>query len=410
MVRTWIKNIALTLSSCIRKTWMRAITWCLWLADPEGPSYKRTLRIGLFCTIGVILAASGLLVTLFSIYNEICNNQCKFAEDIFISFPLSGYVGGCFLFFGVSFWLFGRHPLRIELKTAEYSEQIDVLVSDVRSKLPSINGALRKEVEALICKLEKHRDMPSEVSVIRLTPLRRLQVFTYKKEELRPLLLSELEELKYYSGQDDTIFVMYEKSIKHAIEANNGSTKNNNTELRQYLIILREYIDELKYKYGHGEAIIESVTYWSIFSGIALFLVGISSLFCEPYFGGDINVGHWIVFAFAGALLATVSRMKKWDSFEIAEDEGTLQLRRMAMGWFIGTISAVVLYLAIMSGVLDGSAFPELTRNAGSKPLPMVNNALSVFWAIFAGFSGGRLMEGIFERIEQAGTVKQSAS
>ena len=393
----------MTLWECIKKTYERGKIWCQWLADPDGPSYKKVLKVALFCSFGFCAAVGGLITIGLSIYAEVVDSSWIDSFAPFFVFPLSGYIGGGLLFSGGSFWVLGKHHLRADLKTAEYSEEIDVLIYGVRTKLNSQNKTLKEEADVLISKLEKFSDMPSEVPILRLTPLRKLQALTYTRDDLRARLISELKDLRYYSGSNDDVYKEYVRDITAAIEENKKSSSNDN-ELRQYLTIIREEIDNLRYKTGYGEAIIESMLYWSIVAGISFFIVGLSPLFAEPYFTQELSIAHWATFGFGGALLATVNQMRKLESFDIGDDEGNMLLRQMAMRLFIGSIAAVVLYLAIQSGMLGGKALPRLNAVGQTPSDPIVRNALSVFWALTSGFSGGSLIERVFGRAEQAGT------
>lgn len=114
-----------------------------------------------------------------------------------------------------------------------------------------------------------------------------------------------------------------------------------------------------------------------------------SPLLQPPYFEEPIGIVHWALFGFGGALLATVVQMRKKDTFRVGEDEGDNALRQMLLSLLVGSISAVVLNIAITTGLFGGKAFPKLNPNVGEDQLPQVLNAFSVFWAMLAGFSGG---------------------
>ena len=77
----------------------------------------------------------------------------------------------------------------------------------------------------------------------------------------------------------------------------------------------------------------------------------------------------------------------------MGEDEGNRVLRMMLLGIMIGVTTAVLLYSALRGGMLSGTILPDMSfeKVGGS----IKNNALSIFWGIFSGFSVkllGRLM------------------
>lgn len=384
---------------CIKNTWSRALVWCEWLADPDGPSYKKKAISILFCIFGTAMLFLGT-VALTLITSDILLSTNFVEFRVFgIQIKVSAYLGGMLIFFGGLFWVLGKHPARVDLKTAEYYEEIDILISSVRLRLNSMSSEQADEATKLISMLEKFQNMPTEVTVLRLTPLRKLQTLFYSPSELRPQIVAELETLKYYSGRKDETYDLFKKEVEELVAAENST--ENTEKLVEYLRLIRSEVDNVRYKTGYGEAIIESMTYWSVISGIALLIVGFSPLFDQPYFESPLNIAHWAVFGFQGALLSTITHMRKLEPFEIGEDDGNWQLRKMVMGLFIGAIAAIMLYLAIQSGMLGGKALPKLASNEQGINDPVARNALSVFWAIAAGFSGSTLIERLLRQAEQ---------
>ena len=394
---------------CIYRPFVRLERWCGWIGHPDGPSYKQLFRHVFFCTSGLLLIVYGSVVSFVSIVVAITQSIYELPIPVFWPFLVNSYIGGSALFIGVSFWIVGKHPSRIRTKTSEDIENVDATISDVRSKLHKLTSRkTRAEAFWQIRKLNRIRHRKMTISVLRTTALRTLQVQTYDADELPALLQGELESLKYYSGESDKSYLKYEKEISVAI-GKWSKRKGAAGSLRRYLIIVREEIDEYKHRYGYGEAIIESIVYWSIFSGISLTIIGLSPLFHEPYFQGRLTIVHWAVFGLVGAVIATVNKLDKRETYKIAEDEGTSELKSMTHGGFLGIMTSILLYLSIRAELLSGNIFPILEGE--TKGLQSIkDNALSVLWAIVAGFMGSKWLEGFVKRMDGSSQATQAAS
>ena len=396
------------MKKCIRRPIARLERWCRWIGHPDGPSYKQVLRHFFLCSIGLLLFVYGSIVSFVSIVVAITQSIYELPIPILQPYLVNSYLGGVTLFIGVSLWIIGKHPSRVHFKTSEDIENVDNIISDVRSKLHKLTcRKARAEAFWQIRKLIRIRNMKMDISVLRTTALRTIQVQTYDEDELTALLQGELESLKYYSGANDEPYIKYEKDISEAI-GKWSKGKGAVGSLRRYLIILREEIDEYKHRYGYGEAIIESVVHWSIFSGISLTIIGLSPLFHDPYFQGQLTIVHWAVFGLVGAVIATVNKLNKNETYKIAEDDGAYELKSMIHGCFLGIMTSILLYLSIRAGLLSGNIFPEF--EGGTKPITAIkNNALSVLWAIAAGFMGGKWLEGFVKRMDGSAQTTQMA-
>jgi len=117
-------------------------------------------------------------------------------------------------------------------------------------------------------------------------------------------------------------------------------------------------------------------------------------LFEDPY---ALSFIHWGILGVSGAILYIVNHMKQYDTIRVGEDEGNVVVRRTLLGMIIGGISAILLYGAIFGGFISGGIFPNIEEANMSQEIDLLifkNNSLSLFWAIFAGFSA-KLFEGI---------------
>ncbi len=404
------------ISSCISRAFVRLEKWCKWIEHPDGPSHWRLWKQFILCSLGLVLFLSGSFISFVSIAVAITQSIYEIPIPVLWPYLVNGYVGGTLLFLGVSLWIIGKHPSRIEFKISEDTENLDTVLSDVRSKIDRLDRTAHTEARQQIRRLNKLRFMKANVSVIKITALRTLQVETYKDEELIALLNSALDQLRYYTGdKEDESYKKYAGDVKKAIKRYRAALESESSsdnpmsskELRRYLILLREEIDEYKHRYGYGEAIIESVVYWSLFSGVALAVIGLSPLLHEPYFQGSLTVIHWAIFGLVGAIVATVNNISKKDTYRIAEDEGNLVLKSMMHGCFLGVITSILFYLAILGDILDGKIFPELSLCPVECKATVKDNALSVIWAIASGFTGGRWLEGLVKRMDSSTHASQ---
>ena len=215
----------MSLSLCRPIAWLAR--WCRWIGHPDGPSFKKVWKHAVFCSLGAVLFLSGSLASFMSIAIAITKDTC----DLPILCLFNTYIGGAMMFIGIS--LCGKHPSRIDFKTSENVENLDTLISDIRSKLNKFTDE-RTRMEALrqIRKQSRIRNMKMNVPVIRTTSLRMLQVQTYNTDELISLLNFELEELSILvGGREDPSYNKYHKKIKKAMHKYQ-KFRNNPGELR----------------------------------------------------------------------------------------------------------------------------------------------------------------------------------
>ena len=81
----------------------------------------------------------------------------------------------------------------------------------------------------------------------------------------------------------------------------------------------------------------------------------------------------------------------------------------MIHGGFLGIMTSILLYLSIRAELLSGNIFPELQGE--TKAITAIkDNALSVLWAIAAGFMGSKWLEGFVKRMDGSAQTTQMAS
>lgn len=306
------------------------------------------------------------------------------------------YWSGVLFFLASTLYFMGKHARRVELRTAVYNEDIDALMGEVRLNCANIvedTNGVQKEIK----KLEFFRDKPSEVSVKRLTYLRKRLVDAYDDNSLKAYARSDLMEYKFLIGEHEN-YQKYECAIEDFI------CRNEFEGLRSELRALREEIDDEKFSAGKGEAILESLAHWSIPAVLSLLFIGLVPLLQSPYLGNPpLHFVNWAVLGITGAILYSVSYMRKMDTIRVGADEGNLVLRVMLLGILLGAMSAILLYVAIKSGIFAGMVFPKLNEEIGTPQTTEVANALSVFWAIASGFSA-KVAERILASTEATAT------
>lgn len=361
-----------TLREVFGKCWRRLKVWAAWLCDPEGPSLRKyIIDIGLRFS-GLLIGASGILALLDTF-------TLNYVE--FIQINGMRYLGGGLLLFGSTLYFLGKHAKRIEFKTATYSEDIDALVCDVEQNLQNLENENKKEVAlSEIDRLKRFKNKPSEVSIKKLACLQNIRIDALDKEELAADARSSLSEYKFLVGNNED-YVRYETIINDRISFDKID------DLRSYLKELHQEIYEEKFSIGYGEAVLESLSHWSIPAIIPLFVIGVNPLLSAPYFQGELTLLHWGVLGMTGAILYSVNQMRDKDTTKVGEDEGNLVLRTMLLGIMLGAISAILLYVSVKSGILGGKVLPNLTAEIVSDRDQVVINALSLFWGIAAGYS-----------------------
>jgi len=339
--------------------------------------------------VGIFFIAGGLFILINSLFcpiayfNLICGKQSW------------GYVGAALILAGSTFYMIGRHKRRTDLKTAEYEEDVESLVTEIEKEIYGETGTdsdLETPISNEIARLRKHnRDKEREVSCLETMPLRKMQVDLYKNDDVKARVMYDLLELKNMEGYDD-----YYKSFKEQIKK-----AENNNDIVQFRVILkniREALQWATFLSGRGEAILESVSHWSMYAIPSLLLLGILPLLYHPFLKTEISLSvlNWAFLGATGAVLYTVNQMKAINTTRIGEDEGNLVLRTMLLGIIVGVMTAILLYGALKGGIFNGPIFPDMTLERANDIVKNTkNNALSIFWGIFSGFSVkllGRLM------------------
>lgn len=404
-------------SACVEKTnptlvesckncWKRLKVWNSWVCDAEGPSAINIIRNTIFRWIfGVILflLGVGLIVLTIPFADKLFNmcSYCNNSTEVISCLDFCRYLGFGLVLTSSTFYVIGSHAKKLELKTGVYNEEIDNLIREVRVNLdsPDNNDALKANITSEIRDLDYYKEMPSEVSFLRLIALRKLHVDTcHEYEELKALAESDLGDYTNYVGDDHQKFIMYRNAFDSLYREHDRTFNTDIADKVKPLIIkelkthIKELRDELqweKFYAGQGEAIVKSVTHWSLIAITSLLMLGITPLLHVPMLQSELNIVHWWFLGMAGAVIYTASTIRARDTSELGFEEGSSELRKMLLGIVIGGISAILLYAAIRSGVFGGKILPRFNFDEAHIHTKEVigNNLLSIFWAVTAGYS-----------------------
>lgn len=332
---------------------------------------------------GILFIVSGLLLLITSLF---CPNEYF---NLIYSRRCFGYIGAALTLTGSTFYVIGRHKRRTDLKTAEYPEDVESLVAEVKKQVYGESGKSSDPQNLIgheIARLNKlNEDEEREVSCLETILLRKIQVDLYNADDLKARTKYDLLELNNIGGNEyDKYYNAFEEQTKKAEE------KNDIGQLRMILKNIREATQYATFLSGRGEAILESVAHWSMYAIPSLLLLGVLPLLYPPFFETEkaLSVVNWMFLGAAGAVLYTVNEMKAKDTTIVGEDEGNRVLRMMLLGTMIGVTTAVLLYSALRGGMLSGTILPDMSfEEAGGSIKNIKNNALSIFWGIFSGFS-----------------------
>ena len=171
----------------------------------------------------------------------------------------------------------------------------------------------------------------------------------------------------------------------------------------------RYTVNEVKRRYSQD---ITSRTGWLFALALLFFAVWTAYIVLSKSPSGDL---HLLIFgALAGTWGATFSMLGSLKSRLTASELDDMKLMRPWVMLFsramIGTGAGCVLYFFLRSGLLGGSAFPQLTTLDTAGVVPRKDLALLIIWCFIAGFSE-KLVPSILEKTEsRAGSTAPAES
>lgn len=195
--------------------------------------------------------------------------------------------------------------------------------------------------------------------------------------------------------------------------------KGANSPERQRSLLAR-LVNDLQWRYTVNEVMrrysqdITSRTGWLFALALLFFAVWTAYIVLSKSPGGDL---HLLIFAaLAGTWGATFSMLGSLKSRLTASELDDMKLMRpwvmLLSRAMIGTGAGCVLYFFLRSGLLGGSAFPQLTTldTADVVAVPRKDLALLIIWCFIAGFSE-KLVPSILEKTEsRAGSTAPAGS
>jgi hypothetical protein len=172
----------------------------------------------------------------------------------------------------------------------------------------------------------------------------------------------------------------------------------------------RYTVNEVKRRYSQD---ITSRTGWLFALALLIFAVWTAYIVLSKSLAGDV---HLLIFAaLAGTWGAAFSMLGSLKSRLTASELDDLKLMRpwvmLLSRALIGTGAGCVLYFFLRSGLLGGSAFPQLTTlDTAGEVVPRKDLALLIIWCFIAGFSE-KLVPSILEKTEsRAGSTATAGS
>ena len=258
----------------------------------------------------------------------------------------------------------------------------------------------------------------SEWTEYEILPLERKLARFYSESDLIAKTTEKLNELNEYAQDshyryDIELYFKWEGKINELTERLVTLRENNETgtsiagnidwtkeRLKSEYNSLLEHICSYKEDWNEGSTIIRNLLICTVSLIILFLFMGIVPLI-YPVATSGLTVVHWGLLGAAGALTAVARDFRQSDLLAVGNTEGKKELWRAILGSVLGFIAGMVLW-ALMSGDLLAGAviFPTVIP----EKIQFKDVALSVFWAIVAGFSFDRIFD--YVRAQGEGTFR----
>ena len=336
--------------------------------------------------------------------------------------PLNIYCTYTALFFipiVYAFLLWQKFDKKVKKRREVELDELNNLYSEIEQYSSSSNSE-----EITITRANDEKDRLEEMKTvfeIDALPLRQLLVDLYKPEhELIAKSRRELVILEdYKTAGEEAIINDFETRVKKIIsdlerlinEKNDSEgEKNKHHEpektLRAEFKTLRETVAWYDKTWAYGEVMRNTVSYWMSLTVFVTLLIGILPI-VHSHGNSNLIILHWASLGITGSLLSTILRLHDINVPELGKTQGKQLLQETIRNIVIGAVTSVLLYVAILGGVLDGAIFPELQisivnkksilsveeqsaniiSNTAVEFKSLKNVGLSIFWGIFAGMS-----------------------
>ncbi len=325
------------------------------------------------------------------------------------------YIAFGFVIVGLIIYRWVRHRFIVHESRLEDRSEVDSLLAEARTVVEpkSMKSGREDENERRKEQLKKEMDRLEQLGEKGWTEYQVLQfnqmlVDFLPEAELVGRAQLTLEELKEYA-QDSAYryeweqFCFWQDKIEEAIDKieniegagdDEDKRKTDVAALRARLKTLIEYVTDYYAYWAEGSAIVRGIRMCGVFGLFPLLAMGLLPI-VHP--GGDkvLGVFNWGLLGMSGSITAVLLSLRKSDFVEVGGTEGKKELWRAVLGAALGFIAGILVYSMIAGGVLSGALFPTIIffEEQESKEL-----ALSIFWAITAGYS----FEWVFDHLRSA--------
>lgn len=344
----------------------------------------------------------GVLISTFSIIFVILQIvQYPFLNWIPLSIELT-YVVLFLILVGLALFLYYNHTdLLLKRRSVENAE-LESLFSEVAMfKSYPMNEVIIKIASIEVDRIQSILNEDKRVYELDALPLRKALVDLYPQEELSTKAQEELRLIWEYTPDTPAYEDLHEDWKKRIEKAEKiiedwSEEKNNNPnienkdgtkKLRSELKALREVVAWYDKTWAEGEIYVNAVVYWAACSVFIMLFAGILPLIHSE---GNYLLGffHWGAFGWCGSMLAIIISINKLDKNEVGEQDGKQVILQTIGKVVIGVVTSVLLYSALLGGLLSGHMFPK------NLPILDINTdsywfdiGLTVFWGIFGGLS-----------------------
>ncbi len=160
--------------------------------------------------------------------------------------------------------------------------------------------------------------------------------------------------------------------------------------------MLLEHIASYNLSWAEGSAIVRGIIRCGVFAIFPLVAMGLLPIL-HPEGNGNLGVLNWGLLGVSGSLTAVLLSLRKSDLVEVGNTEGKKELWRAVLSTALGLMAGILFYSMIAGGIFSGTALPAIT----SEQMELKDTALSIFWAIAAGYSFEWVLDCVRSSIER---------